>query len=43
MGIFFWVHSVALVDDLSLEENYESATALQNDIDGAYQQVMAAT
>lgn len=38
MGIFFWVHSVALVDDLSLEAQYTDANRLRNDMDGAYQQ-----
>jgi len=38
MGFFFWRNSVALIEDLSLDEEYESADAFRNAIDGGYQQ-----
>ena len=39
MGFFFWLNSVALIEDLAIKEEYESASALLNDIEGGYQQV----
>ena len=42
MGIFFWIHSVALVEDLNLEEEYTGDNAydnLMNDMEKSYQQV----
>jgi len=38
MGFFFWLNSVALIEDLAIKEEYESASALLNDIEGGYQQ-----
>ena len=39
MGFFFWRNSVALIEDLAIKEEYESADAFRNAIDGGYQQV----
>ena len=39
MGIFFWVHSVALVEDLSLAESYKDVGSMRTAMEGAYQQV----
>ena len=40
MGFFFWLNSVALIEDLPLkEEAYDSVKELRNDIEGGYQQV----
>jgi len=39
MGFFFWLNSVALIEDLPLkEEAYDSVKELRNDIEGGYQQ-----
>lgn len=41
MGIFFYTHSVALVEDLRLRDNstYATEEELLNDMEEAYQQV----
>lgn len=39
MGFFFWLNSVALIEDLAIKEEYDSAQELINDIEGGYQQV----
>jgi len=41
MGIFFYTHSVAFVEDLKLKDNstYSSEDELLNDMEEAYQQV----
>jgi ribonuclease kappa len=38
MGIFFWIHSVALVEDLSLKEEYPDSNSLVNAMEAGYQQ-----
>ena len=40
MGVFFYTKSVALVEDVPLEEEYSSENALINDMDAGYQQVI---
>jgi len=40
MGIFFWIHSVALVEDLSVKEpgEYDSKEAFVTAMEGSYNQ-----
>jgi ribonuclease kappa len=38
MGIFFYTNSVALVEDIPLEEHYENAETLMRDLDTGYEQ-----
>jgi ribonuclease kappa len=38
MGIFFYIKSVALVEDLPLKETYISVAELLTDVDNAYAQ-----
>ena len=40
MGVFFYTKSVALVEDLPLEEEYSSEIGLINDMDASFQQVI---
>ena len=41
MGIFFWIHSVALVEDLSVNEpgDYESPQTFVTAMEASYNQV----
>ncbi len=39
MGVFFWVRSVALIEDLPLAEEYSEVQKLNADINNGYQQV----
>lgn len=39
MGVFYYIHSVALVEDLPLEEHYRSVEEFYTAADRAYQQV----
>ena len=39
MGVFFWTNSVALVEDIPLEEKYTSRDELVRDMDAGFQQV----
>lgn len=39
MGVFYYIHSVALIEDLPIHEHYESATDFYADADRAYSQV----
>ena len=41
MGIFFWIHSVALVEDLSVKEpgEYASKQEFVTAMEGSYNQV----
>ena len=39
MGVFFWTNSVALVEDIPLEEKYDSRDELVRDMDAGFQQV----
>ena len=39
MGVFFYTNSVALIEDLPLDEEYESEDALGTDIEAGFQQV----
>ena len=45
MGIFFWIHSVALVEDLSVSEpgEYSSKEAFVTAMEGSYNQVGVVT
>ena len=38
MGVFFYINSVALIEDINLEESYESMDRLRTDMDKGYQQ-----
>lgn len=38
MGVFFFVRSVALIEDINLKEQYTDIKALRNEIDAGYQQ-----
>lgn len=39
MGLFFYVHSVALIEDLPIKEEYHSLEEFYNDANAAYNQV----
>ena len=39
MGVFFYTKSVALIEDVSLEEEYESEAKLITDMETGFQQV----
>lgn len=39
MGLFFYVHSVALIEDLPIEEEYHTLEAFYADANAAYNQV----
>jgi hypothetical protein len=39
MGVFFYTHSVALVEDIPLEETYASEHDLLTDLTAGYEQV----
>jgi len=39
MGVFFKVKSVALIEDLPLEEEYDDPNKLERDIEDGFQQV----
>lgn len=39
MGLFFYIHSVALIEDLPIDEEYESLDAFYNAANVAYTQV----
>lgn len=38
MGIFYYLHSVALIEDLPLKEHYDSVEEFYAEADKAYQQ-----
>ena len=38
MGVFFYINSVALIEDINLEETYTSMDRLRTDMDKGYQQ-----
>lgn len=38
MGVFYYMHSVALIEDLPLKEHYETADEFYADADKAYSQ-----
>ena len=38
MGVFFYINSVALIEDINLEERYESMDRLRTDMDKGYHQ-----
>lgn len=38
MGLFFYVHSVALIEDLPLQEEYESIEQFYSEANTAYNQ-----
>jgi len=38
MGVFFYINSVALIEDINLEESYSSMDRLRTDMDKGYQQ-----
>ena len=40
MGVFFYTKSVALVEDVPLEEKYESESSLLRDMEAGYEQVL---
>lgn len=40
MGVFFYTNSVALIEDVHLEESYNSEDELTNDIEAGFQQVL---
>ncbi len=39
MGVFFYTHSVALAEDLTLEEHYSDLDAFYKDVNASYEQV----
>ena len=39
MGVFFYTHSVALIEDIGLEAEYSSESALITDMNAGYEQV----
>lgn len=39
MGVFFYIHSVALVEDLAVEEHYSNPHDFYADADKAFTQV----
>ena len=39
MGIFFYVKSVAFIEDLPLDDEYSSESDLQSDIETGFEQV----
>ena len=39
MGVFFYTHSVALIEDIGLEEEYKTEADLIRDMDTGYEQV----
>lgn len=39
MGVFFYTNSVALVEDVALEETYDSQEQLTSDLEAGFQQV----
>ena len=38
MGIFFYINSVALIEDIKLAEEYDDLRKLKTDMDAGYQQ-----
>ena len=38
MGVFFYINSVALIEDINLKEEYEDMSQLRTDMDKGYQQ-----
>lgn len=40
MGVFYYIHSVALVEDLALEEHYHTPQDFYAAVDKAYSQVI---
>jgi len=38
MGVFFYTHSVALIEDIGLEEEYKTEADLIRDMDTGYEQ-----
>ena len=39
MGVFFYTNSVALIEDVPLEESYKTENELITDMDAGFQQV----
>lgn len=39
MGVFYYIHSVALIEDLAIEEHYASSTEFYHEVDVAFKQV----
>ena len=39
MGVFFYTKSVALVEDVPLDERYESESSLMSDMEAGFEQV----
>ena len=39
MGVFFYTHSVALIEDIGLEPTYTSETELITSMNAGYEQV----
>ena len=40
MGVFFFTHSVALAEDLTLETNYTDLNKFYSDVNASYEQVI---
>jgi ribonuclease kappa len=40
MGVFYYIHSVALIEDLQLKEHYETIAEFYSEADKAYSQVI---
>ncbi|XP_055387562.1 ribonuclease kappa [Condylostylus longicornis] len=38
MGVFYWMHSVALIEDLPIEEEYHDPKLFYSDVNSAYNQ-----
>lgn len=41
MGVFYYIHSVALIEDLPLHEHYADPNVFYQEADAAYSQVNA--
>lgn len=39
MGVFYYIHSVALIEDLAIEEHYHTKEEFYIDVDVAFKQV----
>ena len=40
MGVFFFTHSVALAEDLTLQANYTNLDEFYKDVNASYEQVI---
>lgn len=40
MGVFYYIHSVALIEDLAIEEHYSTSAEFYTEVDVAFKQVI---